>query len=64
MLIPFVNFVIALILTIELAKAFGKGTGFAMGLFFLNLIFLPILAWGDAKYQYGQPQPMQTSVAA
>ena len=32
MLIPFVNFIIAIILLIDLAKSFGKGVGFGIGL--------------------------------
>lgn len=51
MLIPFVNFVVAIMLFIALAKNFGKGTGFGLGLVFLGFIFFPMLAWGDAKYQ-------------
>jgi hypothetical protein len=35
----------------DLAKAFGKDTGFGFGLLFLSFIFLPILALGDAEYQ-------------
>ncbi len=50
MLIPLVNFVIAIILMIDLAKSFGKGAGFGVGLFFLNFIFMLILAFGDAQY--------------
>ena len=34
----------------RLAKAFGKSTGFAVGLFFLQPIFLLILGFGAAKY--------------
>ena len=34
-----------------LARNFGKGTGFACGLFFLPFIFLPILAFGSARYR-------------
>lgn len=49
-LIPFVNFVIAIIVYIELAKAFGKGAGFGIGLVFLPFIFFPILGLGEAKY--------------
>lgn len=53
-LIPIVNFVVAIVFSImqasRLSKAFGKGTGFAFGLFFLNPIFLLILGFGDAKY--------------
>lgn len=49
-LIPIVNFVIMIMLYIELAKVFGKDTGFAVGLILLGFIFMPILAFGDAKY--------------
>lgn len=48
--IPLVNFVIAIIVYIELAKSFGKGTGFGLGLAFLSPIFFPILGFGDAVY--------------
>ena len=51
MLIPFVNFIIIIILCIDLAKSFGKGVGFGLGLLFLGIIFFPILAFGSAQYQ-------------
>ena len=35
----------------KLAKKFGKGAGFAWGLIFLPMIFIPILGLSDAKYQ-------------
>jgi hypothetical protein len=35
---------------VKTAERFGKGVGFALGLIFLNPIFLLILAFGDAKY--------------
>ena len=50
-LIPVVNFVVAIILAIDLAKSFGKGTGFGVGLILLGPIFSAILAFGDARYQ-------------
>lgn len=50
LIIPCVNFIILILLCIELAKAFGKGGGFGIGLAFLSPIFLPILAFGDARY--------------
>ena len=50
-LIPFVNFVIWIIVSVDLAKSFGKGTGFALGLIFLTPIFYLILAFGDATYR-------------
>ncbi len=48
--VPIVNFVIAVIVCVELAKVFGKGAGFGIGLFFLGIIFFPILGFSDAKY--------------
>jgi hypothetical protein len=49
--IPLVNFIIAIILCIDLAKSFGKGVGFGLGLAFLGFIFWPILGFGSAQYQ-------------
>ena len=51
MLIPFVNIIVLIIAIVGLARNFGKGAGFALGLVFLAPIFYPILAWGDAQYQ-------------
>jgi hypothetical protein len=34
-----------------LAKSFGKGVGFGLGLAFLGIIFFPILGFGSAQYQ-------------
>jgi hypothetical protein len=51
MLIPFVNFIILIILYIDLAKSFGKGVGFGIGLLLLSVIFFPILGFGSAQYQ-------------
>ena len=51
MLIPFVNFIVAIILCIDLAKSFGKGVGFGIGLALLGIIFFPILGFGSAQYQ-------------
>jgi Family of unknown function (DUF5684) len=51
MLIPFVNFIIMIVLSIDLAKSFGKGAGFGIGLALLSIIFMPILAFGSAQYQ-------------
>jgi hypothetical protein len=36
---------------LKIAKAFGKGVGFTLGLIFLPFIFVPILGFGDAVYQ-------------
>lgn len=48
--VPIVNIVIAIMLYVNLAKAFGKSTGFAIGLIFLNFIFTLILGFGSAEY--------------
>jgi hypothetical protein len=51
MLIPVVNIVISIIVTVELAKKFGQSVGFAVGLILLSIIFYPILAFGSSKYK-------------
>jgi hypothetical protein len=51
MLIPLVNFVIIIILCIDIAKSFGNGAGFGLGLAILGFIFWPILGFGSAQYQ-------------
>src|SRR5580658_8436501 len=37
--------VISIIINIDLAKSFNKGSGFAVGLIFLSFIFVPILGF-------------------
>ena len=44
--IPIVNIVILIILSIDLAKSFGKGTGYGIGLWLLPFIFYPMLGAG------------------
>jgi hypothetical protein len=51
MFIPIANLVIAFIACMGVAENFGKGAGFATGLFFLCFIFFPILAFGEAQYR-------------
>jgi hypothetical protein len=50
-LIPIVDIVVWIIVCIDLAKRFGHGGGFAVGLMFLPFIFMPILAFGGSTYQ-------------
>ena len=56
LLIPLVNFIIGIILCIDLAKSFGKGIGFGIGLILLPIIFCPILGFGSAQYQGPAPK--------
>lgn len=48
--IPLVNVVVWVILMGNLAKSFGKGIGFVLGLIFLNPLFAIILGFGKATY--------------
>jgi uncharacterized membrane protein YhaH (DUF805 family) len=49
-LIPLVNLIISILVSLDLAKSFGKGAGFGLGLAFLGPIFYPILGFGSARY--------------
>lgn len=48
--VPFVNFIFAIITQYRLAKCFGKGIGFTIGLVLFHPIFLLILGFGNAEY--------------
>ncbi len=50
LIIPGVNFVFSIWMINLTSKSFGKGVGFTIGLILLGFIFLPVLAFGDAKY--------------
>ncbi len=51
MFIPLVGIIISLLVVVDLAKSFGQGIGYALGLLFLPFIFGPMMAFGDARYQ-------------
>jgi hypothetical protein len=51
MLIPLVNIIVGIMVCIDMAKSFGKGVGFGIGIALLGIIFLPILGFGSAQYQ-------------
>lgn len=48
--VPIVNIVFMILTYIELAKRFGQGAGFAIGLTFLGFIFFPLLGFGDYRF--------------
>lgn len=48
--VPLANFVVMILIVVALAKSFGKGTGFGLGMLFFGFIFYPILGFGDARY--------------
>ena len=49
MFVPIVNIIVWFILAIALAKRFGRGTGFGIGIALLPIIFIPILGFGDDR---------------
>ena len=49
--VPCANVIAMLICMYKLGQAFGKDTGFCIGLMLLSPIFLMILAFSDAQYQ-------------
>ncbi len=50
LLIPCVNVIISLIVSIDLAKPFGKSEVFGVGLWLLGFIFIPMLGFGSDRY--------------
>lgn len=50
LLIPIVNLIIALITWFKLAKVFGKGPLFGLGLCFFSPVFILILGFGNNNY--------------
>jgi ABC-type sulfate transport system permease subunit len=50
MIIPLANVIVGILVPIAVARNFGKGVGFGLGLLFLPFIFYPILGFGDAEY--------------
>lgn len=55
-LIPVAQYYFLIVDLIDFCKAFGKETGFAIGVMLLPMIFWPILGFGSAEYQ-GVPSP-------
>ena len=51
LIIPLVNIIVWVIVSVAIANNFGRGTLFGIGLLVFGIIFYPILAFGDATYQ-------------
>ena len=60
--VPVVGFVIMFLVFHEIAKSFGKGIGFTIGLILLGFVFWPLLGFGDATYQGDQAALPPTAV--
>ena len=50
LLLPVVNIVVSILVSLGVAERFGKGGGFGVGLILLPFIFYPILAFGSSQY--------------
>lgn len=48
--IPFVNIYAAIVLTLDLAKSYGKDTGFGILMLLFPIIMMPVLAFGKSEY--------------
>ena len=60
LLIPVVNFVAMIIVSLEILERFSKGVGFTIGLIFLPALFYPLLGFGSDVYL---PRPAATEHA-
>jgi hypothetical protein len=49
--IPFVNIVFGFLILYHFSKAYGKSDGFSIAVALLSIVFIPLLAFSDAKYQ-------------
>jgi hypothetical protein len=58
--IPFVNLVVLVLVSLELAKRFGKGVGFGIGIALLPFIFYPVLGFGPDRYLGAGAAPSPT----
>jgi len=51
MLIPIVGFIVWIIVALDLAKSYGRGTGFGIGLIIFPYIWTIILRFGSDTYR-------------
>ncbi len=51
LLIPIVGFVIWILVAVDLAKSFGRGTGFGLGLALVPFVWALILGFGPDAYR-------------
>ncbi len=49
--VPIANIVFAFLMLYHFGKAYGKSDGFSVGVALLSPIFMPLLAFSDAKYR-------------
>lgn len=64
LLLPYVNIIFLIIVFIDIAKKFGKGTGYGIGLALLGFIFWPMLGFGDAQYLGDSEASLESGVSS
>jgi hypothetical protein len=57
-LVPCLGLIFLIVISIDVARAFGRSGAFAVGLFFLPFVFYPILGFGKSKYLGAQLPPI------
>ncbi|MDA1311761.1 MAG: DUF5684 domain-containing protein [Acidobacteria bacterium] len=63
-LVPGVNIVAHIIVSLELGKRFGRGAAFTMGIILVPALFYPVLGFGRAVYTPPPPPPRSDAAAA
>ncbi len=48
--VPLVDLVVAIVVYYALAKSFGKGIGYTVGLLVVGFVLVPVLGFGSAEY--------------
>lgn len=62
LIIPIVNIFAIFKINIEIAKKFGKSTGFGVGMTLISIIFVPLLAFADNAYEENQVEAKEKTV--
>jgi hypothetical protein len=63
-MIPLLNIFVQVRWGLEMAQSYGRGTGFAIGLIFLEALFLVILGFGGDRYRGPAAQRQQLTLPA
>lgn len=58
LILPIINWIMAVVILHNLSKVFGQGIGFTLGLIFMPFVFLPLLAFGDYRYIDDNDEPI------
>ncbi len=59
--IPYLGLLVAIYVCYKIALAFGKSGFYTIGLMLLPIIFFPLLAFGDAEYDFSGVEVEETS---